>query len=300
MKRTFLFQFCLSGSMLLMIHALPSAMFAQQRQMYSPFQLKEGDVAYAFGASVALHDRPDYKSAVVEYLPAGHSVMVLGETNRFTVLRNMKWQWLKITYTNANGNQREGYVWGGSLTPKKFETKDHVFLLGLDRIIDSAYVDFRIIILQNNKILHSVLIKNVNFLFDFSHIDFEWKENIQGFDSDYNYFELKIFTVEAQVRMPYFFDNKKVLKFPIVVSQSGFVYKSIEFIFPEDKGGIPGMIRVLTRFGALSEHSFDIAEEYTEEVRLTIVNHKIKEKQVYKKSWNCKPYVNCKFLMDSP
>ncbi|WP_196888150.1 SH3 domain-containing protein [Aureivirga sp. CE67] len=113
--------------LLLILLLIPAILFAQGEDSDGYYFLpksvfKKGDEVHLFGDNVKLRQEPNTNCEVVDMLPIGAKVKIIGKTNSFLTLGKEKTPWY---YIEIDGNK--GYVAGAFFANYTAEYKDNQF-----------------------------------------------------------------------------------------------------------------------------------------------------------------------------
>lgn len=228
------------------------------------FSAQEDDYAYANGVFdfeenktqkiftdwTRIRQSPNVSSPVLDSLQSNQQILILKKDETILKLGERRANWYKISYQKGDTTS-EGYVWGGNLAVGYRNKNGYDFLFGLTKTLAKKDPGFNTTIQQNYA---SVKVMEGNTLID--EVSFETGS---GESLSYGSFALesnhKLKNVELTLKatvsgeacgIPGYdqyilFRNKKLIALPQLmnVGDADVYYHSEEFVFPNDKGGIP-------------------------------------------------------------
>ncbi|NPA08507.1 MAG: SH3 domain-containing protein [Chlorobi bacterium] len=228
------------------------------------FSAQEDDYAYANGVFdfeenktqkiftdwTRIRQSPNISSPVLDSLQSNQQILILKKDETILKLGERRANWYKISYQKGDTTS-EGYVWGGNLAVGYRNKNGYDFLFGLTKTLAKKDPGFHTTIQQNYA---SVKVMEGNTLID--EVSFETGS---GESLSYGSFALesnhKLKNVELTLKatvsgeacgVPSYdqyilFRNKKLITLPQLMSvgDADVYYHSEEFVFPNDKGGIP-------------------------------------------------------------
>ncbi|NML59230.1 SH3 domain-containing protein [Chryseobacterium cheonjiense] len=214
------------------------------------FEFEENKVQKIFTDWTRIRQSPNVDSSVLDSLQANQEVVILKKENSVLKLGERSANWYKISY-QKNGKTSEGYLWGGNLCIGYRNKNGYDFLFGLAKTLNKKNPGFEGSIQQNYA---SVKVLEGSILLD--EISFETGSgeslNYGNFVTESNH---KLKNVELTLKatvsgeacgIPSYeqyilFTNKKLVSLPQLmnVGDADVYYHSEEFIFPNDKAGIP-------------------------------------------------------------
>lgn len=228
------------------------------------FSAQEDDYAYANGVFdfeenktqkiftdwTRIRQSPNVTSPVLDSLQSNQQILIVKKDETILKLGERRANWYKISYQKGDTTS-EGYVWGGNLAVGYRNKNGYDFLFGLTKTLAKKDPGFNATIQQNYA---SVKVMEGNTLID--EVSFETGS---GESLSYGSFALesnhKLKNVELTLKatvsgeacgIPSYdqyilFRNKKLITLPQLMSvgDADVYYHSEEFVFPNDKGGIP-------------------------------------------------------------
>ncbi len=226
---------------------------AQEENMTYPdgvFGFEENKPQKIFTDWTRVRKEPDVKSQVTDSLQTNQQVMILKKEETVLRLGERGANWYKVSY--QKGEQvSEGYVWGGNLCVGYRNKNGYDFLFGLSKTVDRKNKDYNETVKQN--------IAGIKIIEGNSLIDEVYFDTGKGEEMSYATFTIesnhKLQNVEltlkamvsgeacgiASYTQYVLFKDKKLVALPQLmnVGDADVYYHSEEFVFPNDKGGIP-------------------------------------------------------------
>ncbi|WP_238555569.1 SH3 domain-containing protein [Chryseobacterium sp. P1-3] len=193
---------------------------------------------------------PDVSAQITDSLQTNSQVMILKKEEKILKLGERRANWYKISYQKGSVAS-EGYVWGGNLCVGYRNKNDYDFLFGLSKTIDKKSKELNTTEKQN---IAGVKVMQGNMLLDEVYFDTGREEELSyaTFDIESNH---KLQNVELTLKAMVsgeacgiasydqyiLFKDKKLIALPQLmnVGDADVFYHSEEYIFPNDKGGIP-------------------------------------------------------------
>lgn len=214
------------------------------------FHFEDNKTQKIFTDYTRVRQSPDINSQILDSLKINQQVLILKKDEKILKLGERRANWYKISYQKDNQNI-EGFIWGGNLAVGYRNKNGYDFLFGLTKTLNKKSPDFDGSIPQNyasvKAVEGSVLIDEVSFetgsgeSLSYGTFTIESNHKLKGVD----------FTLKAMVSgeacgiagydQYILFKNKKLIALPQLmnVGDADVFYHSEEFIFPNDKGGIP-------------------------------------------------------------
>ncbi|MCY1660846.1 SH3 domain-containing protein [Chryseobacterium sp. SL1] len=183
-------------------------------------------------------------------MQSNQQILLLKKDETILKLGEKRANWFKISYQKGD-TTLEGYVWGGNLCVGYRNKNGYDFLFGLTKTLAKKNPDFNGTIQQNYA---SVKVMEGNTLIDEVSFETGSGESLSygSFATESNH---KLKNVELTLKatvsgeacgIPSYdqyilFRNKKLIALPQLMSvgDADVYYHSEEFVFPNDKGGIP-------------------------------------------------------------
>lgn len=225
---------------------------AQENEVYADgvFGFEENKPQKIFTDWTRVRSEPGVNTQITDSLQTNQQVMILTKENAILKLGERSANWYKISYQKGE-NIREGYIWGGNLCVGYRNKNGYDFLFGLSKTIDRKNKEFNEIEKQN---IAGIKVMEGNILIDEVYFDTGRGEELSSaaFSIESNHklqnveFTLKaIVSGEACGIASYdqyvLFKDKKLIVLPQLtnIGDAGAFYHSEEYIFPNDKGGVP-------------------------------------------------------------
>lgn len=225
---------------------------AQENEVYADgvFGFEENKPQKIFTDWTRVRSEPGVNTQITDSLQTNQQVMILTKENAILKLGERSANWYKISYQKGE-NTREGYIWGGNLCVGYRNKNGYDFLFGLSKTIDRKNKEFNEIEKQN---IAGIKVMEGNILIDEVYFDTGRGEELSSaaFSIESNHklqnveFTLKaIVSGEACGIASYdqyvLFKDKKLIVLPQLtnIGDAGAFYHSEEYIFPNDKGGVP-------------------------------------------------------------
>lgn len=249
-------RFLMTGILLLVFHCF-SAQTVDEIYPDTIFDFTENKPQKIFTDWTRIRKDPDVKSQILDSLPTNHQVMILKKEDAVLKLGERAANWYKVSYQKGDFAS-EGYVWGANLCVGYRNRNGYDFLFGLAKTIDRKN-QYNQMEKQN---IAGIKIIEGNTLIDEVYFDAGRGEELRSatFNIESNHklqnveFTLKASTsgdacTIASYDQYVFFKDKKLVTLPrlMSVSDAGVFYHSEEFIFPNDKGGIPNAFILKTK-----------------------------------------------------
>ncbi|WP_294248767.1 SH3 domain-containing protein [uncultured Chryseobacterium sp.] len=229
-------------------------LLSAQEEVYANgiFNFEENKARRIFTSGTRIRRSPGVDAPVLDSLQANQPIMVLKKEEMVLKLGERVANWYKISYLK-NDRNAEGYVWGGNLCIGYRNKNGYDFLLGLTKTVYKKDPKFQGEDIPQN--IAAVKMMEGNTVLD--EVSFETGS---GESLSYGSFSIESghrlenvdFTVKATVSgeacgIPGYdqyilFTGKKLIALPQLMSvgDADVYYHHEEFIFPNDKGGIPG------------------------------------------------------------
>ncbi len=228
--------------------------FSAQEEEYvytnGVFNFEEGKTQKIFTDWARVRQSPDVKGQILDSLQTNQQVLILKKENTVLQLGERVANWYKLSY-QQNNETKEGYIWGGSLAVGYRNKNGLDFLFGLSKTIDKKDKEFNQVYPQN---IASVKVMEGNQLVDEVSFDTGSGESLSyaafTIESDHKLTNVQ-FTLKATVSgeacgiagydQYILFINKKLVALPQLmnVGDADVYHHGEEFVFPNDKGGIP-------------------------------------------------------------
>lgn len=225
---------------------------AQENEAYADgiFGFEENKAQKIFTDWTRVRLDPGVNGKIADSLQANQQIMILKKEEGVLKLGERAANWYKISYQKGD-NTLEGYVWGGNLCVGYRNKNGYDFLFGLSKTIDRKNKEFNEIEKQN---IAGIKVMEGNTLIDEVYFDTGKGEELSSgsfnIESSHKLQNVE-FTLKAGVSgeacgiagydQYVLFKDKKLIALPQLmnVGDAGAFYHSEEFVFPNDKGGIP-------------------------------------------------------------
>ncbi|MDR6403793.1 MULTISPECIES: SH3 domain-containing protein [Chryseobacterium] len=228
--------------------------FSAQEEAFANgvFNFEENKSQKIFTDWARVRESPDENSQILDSLQTNQQVLILKKEDKVLKLGERSANWYKISYQKGN-TASEGYIWGGNLSIGYRNKNGYDFLFGLLKTVDKKDKKFNESYKQN---IAAIKIVEGNTLIDEAAFETGSGENLSfaTFNIESNHKLKNVeFTLKATVSgeacgiaahdQYLLFKNKKLITLPQLmnVGDAGIYYHSEEFIFPNDKGGIPNV-----------------------------------------------------------
>lgn len=226
---------------------------AQEEEMaYSNgvFNFEENKTQKIFTDWTRVRKEPNVNSQILDSLQTNQQVLILKRDETILKLGERRANWYKVSYQKGEVAS-EGYVWGGNLCVGYRNKNGYDFLFGLTKTVDRKDKQFNESFQQN---IAAIKVVEGNTL-----IDEVFFDTGRGEELSYGSFTIesshKLQNVEmtlkamvsgeacgiASYSQYVLFKDKKMIVLPQLmnVGDADVYYHSEEFIFPNDKGGVP-------------------------------------------------------------
>lgn len=226
---------------------------AQEENVIYPdgvFGFEENKPQKIFTDWSRVRKEPDVKSEVTDSLQTNQQVMILKKEAAVLRLGERGANWYKISYQKGDAVS-EGYIWGGNLCVGYRNKNGYDFLFGLSKTVDRKSKDYNETVKQN--------IAGIKVMQGTSLTDEVYFDTGRGEELSYAAFSVESghklknaeLTLKAVVSgeacgiagydQYVLFADKKLVALPQLmnVGDADVYYHSEEFVFPNDKGGIP-------------------------------------------------------------
>lgn len=240
----------LTALLLLMLQLLT----AQENEVYADgvFNFTENKTQKIFTDWTRVRKEPGVNTQIIDSLQSNQQVMILQKEEAVPVLQlgERKANWYKVSYQKGE-LLSEGYVWGGNLCVGYRNKNGYDFLFGLSKTIEKKTKPLNEIEKKN---IAGIKVMEGNTLVDEVYFDTGKGEELSfaSFNIESNHkLENVELTLKAMVSgeacgiatydQYALFRDKKLVALPQLmnVGDAGAYYHSEEYVFPNDKGGIP-------------------------------------------------------------
>ncbi|KQT26020.1 hypothetical protein ASG22_04845 [Chryseobacterium sp. Leaf405] len=215
------------------------------------FSFEENKIQKIFTDHTRIRQSPNVSAQILDSLQTNQQVLILKKDEKILKLGERKANWYKISYQKGDKTS-EGYIWGGNLAVEYKNKNGYDFLFGLTKTINKKDKEYPDIIIQQN--IAAIKAVEGNTLID--EVSFETGS---GESLSYGTFTIesnhKLQNVELTLKAVVsgeacgiasydqyvLFKDKKLIVLPQLmnVGDADIYHHSEEFIFPNDKGGIP-------------------------------------------------------------
>lgn len=224
-----------------------------QEEVYANgiFKFEENKPQKIFTDQARVRQQPNQDAKILDSLSTNQQVLILNKDNVILKLGERVANWYKISYLK-DGRTSEGYIWGGNLCIGYRNKNGYDFLLGLTKTITKKDPHFPTEAIQQN--MAAVKMMNGNTVIDEVSFETGSGESLSygNFTVESNHKLKNVeFTLKATVSgeacgIPGYdqyilMTGKKMIALPQLmgVGDADVYYHNEEFIFPNDKGGVP-------------------------------------------------------------
>lgn len=239
-------------SLLILFSVFVMQIVSAQEEVYANgvFSFEENKTQKIFTDFTRVRQEPNVNSQILDSLQTNQPILIIKKDEKILQLGERSSNWYKVSYQKAD-QTLEGYVWGANLCIGYRNKDGYDFLFGISKTIDKKDKEFNQNYKQN---IASIKAVEENTL-----IDEVFFETGSGESLSYGTFTIESnhqlknvdFTLKAMVSgeacgiasydQYVLFKNKKLIGLPQLmnVGDADVYYHNEEFIFPNDKGGIP-------------------------------------------------------------
>lgn len=227
---------------------------AQENEVYADgvFNFTENKNQKIFTDWTRVRKEPGVNSQVLDSLQSNQQIMILKKEETVPVLQlgERRANWYKISYQKGE-IMTEGYIWGGNLSVGYRNKNGYDFLFGLSKTVDRKNKSLNEIEKQN---IAGIKVMEGNTLIEEIYFDTGRGEELStasfNIESNHKLQDVE-FTLKAMVSgeacgiaaydQYVLYKDKKLIALPQLmnVGDAGAYYHSEEYVFPNDKGGIP-------------------------------------------------------------
>ncbi|AZB08440.1 SH3 domain-containing protein [Chryseobacterium sp. G0162] len=227
---------------------------AQENEVYADgvFNFTENKNQKIFTDWTRVRKEPGVNAQMLDSLQSNQQVMILKKEEGVPVLQlgERRANWYKISYQKGDVTS-EGYVWGGNLCVGYRNKNGYDFLFGLSKTVDRKIKDLNE---PNKQNIAGIKVMEGNTLIDEVYFDTGKGEELStasfSIESNHKLQEVE-FTLKAMVSgeacgigtydQYVLYKDKKLIALPQLmnIGDAGAYYHSEEYVFPNDKGGIP-------------------------------------------------------------
>lgn len=215
------------------------------------FSFEENKTQKIFTDWTRIRQSPNVNSQILDSLQTNQQVLILKKDETILKLGERRANWYKISYQKGDKTS-EGYIWGGNLCVGYRNKNGYDFLFGLTKTINKKDKQYPEINIQQN--IASVKVVEGNDLIDEVSFETGSAESLSygtfNIESNHKFQNVEL-TLKATVSgeacgIPSYdqyilFKDKKLVALPQLMSvgDADVYYHTEEFVFPNDKGGIP-------------------------------------------------------------
>jgi hypothetical protein len=215
------------------------------------FQFEENKTQKIFTDQTRIRQSPNVNSRILDSLSTNQQVLILKKEETILKLGERRANWYKISYQKGDTTS-EGYIWGGNLSVGYRNKNGYDFLFGLTKTVSKKDKESPEITIQQN--IAAIKVVEGNTLIDEVSFDTGSAESLSygTFNIESNH---KLQNVELTLKATVsgeacgiasydqyvLFKDKKLIVLPQLmnVGDADVYYHTEEFVFPNDKGGIP-------------------------------------------------------------
>lgn len=227
---------------------------AQENEGYADgvFNFTENKNQKIFTDWTRVRKEPGVNAQILDSLQSNQQVMILKKEETVPVLQlgERRANWYKISYQKGDATS-EGYIWGGNLCVGYRNKNGYDFLFGLSKTVDRKNKSLNEIVKQN---IAGIKVMEGNTLIEEIYFDTGSGEELStasfNIESNHKLQDVE-FTLKAMVSgeacgiatydQYVLYKDKKLIALPQLmnVGDAGVYYHSEEYVFPNDKGGVP-------------------------------------------------------------
>lgn len=215
------------------------------------FHFEDNKTQKIFTDFTRIRQSPNVNAQILDSLQTNQQILILKQDETILKLGERRANWYKISYQKGDKTS-EGYVWGGNLCVGYRTKNGYDFLFGLTKTINKKDKEYPEIVIKQN--IASIKMVEGNILIDEVSFDTGSAESLSygTFNIESNHKLKNIeFTLKAMVSgeacgIPSYdqyvlVKDKKMIVLPQLmnVGDADVYYHSEQFVFPNDKGGIP-------------------------------------------------------------
>lgn len=226
--------------------------FSAQEEMYAQgvFGFEENKTQKIFTDWSRLRQEPNINSQILDSLQTNQQILILKKDANVLALGERVANWYEVAYQKEN-QTITGYIWGGNLCIGYRNKKGYDFLFGISKTVDKIDKKYNqnykqniasIKVIEGNNLVNEVFfdtgsgesLSYGSFVIESNHklknVDFTLKATVSGEACGIAGYDQYIL-----------FKDKKLIALPQLmnVGDADIYHHSEEFIFPNDKGGIP-------------------------------------------------------------
>lgn len=240
-------------SFLITVFLFVLQLFSAQEEIYANgvFNFEENKTQKIFTDFTKVRREPNINAQILDSLKSNQQVLIINKDHSVLQLGERIANWYKVSYQKANQATGEGFVWGGNLAVGYRNKGGYDFLFGLTKTLSKKNPEFDGSFPQN---YGSVKVFEGSRMIDEVTFETGSGESLSygTFSVESNHQLKKVdLTLKATVSgeacgiagydQYVLFTNKKLIALPQLmnVGDADIYHHSEEFIFPNDRGGIP-------------------------------------------------------------
>lgn len=215
------------------------------------FHFEENKTQKIFTDFTRIRQSPNVNAQILDSLQTNQQILILKQDETILKLGERRANWYKISYQKGDKTS-EGYVWGGNLCIGYRTKNGYDFLFGLTKTINKKDKEYPEIVIKQN--IAAIKMVEGNTLIDEVSFDTGSGESLSygTFNIESNHKLKNVeFTLKAMVSgeacgiasydQYVLMKDKKMIVLPQLmnVGDADVYYHSEQFVFPNDKGGIP-------------------------------------------------------------
>ena len=215
------------------------------------FHFEDNKTQKIFTDFTRIRQSPNVNAQILDSLQTNQQILILKQDETILKLGERRANWYKISYQKGDKTS-EGYVWGGNLCVGYRTKNGYDFLFGLTKTINKKDKEYPEIVIKQN--IASIKMVEGNTLIDEVSFDTGSGESLSygTFNIESNHKLKNVeFTLKAMVSgeacgiasydQYVLVKDKKMIVLPLLmnVGDADVYYHSEQFVFPNDKGGIP-------------------------------------------------------------
>lgn len=229
--------------------------FSAQEEEYEyangVFHFEDNKTQKIFTDWTRIRQSPNVNAQILDSLQTNQQILILKKEETILKLGERRANWYKISYQKGD-KTTEGYVWGGNLAVGYRNKNGYDFLFGLTKTINKKDKQYPEINIQQN--IAAIKVVEGNTLIDEVAFHTGSGESLSygtfNIESNHKLQNVEL-TLKAMVSgeacgiasydQYVLFKDKKLVALPQLmnVGDADVYYHSEEFVFPNDKGGIP-------------------------------------------------------------
>lgn len=215
------------------------------------FHFEENKTQKIFTDFTRIRQSPNVNAQILDSLQTNQQILILKQDETILKLGERRANWYKISYQKGDKTS-EGYVWGGNLCVGYRTKNGYDFLFGFTKTINKKDKEYPEIVIKQN--IAAIKMVEGNTLIDEVSFDTGSAESLSygTFTIESNHKLKNVeFTLKAMVSgeacgiasydQYVLVKDKKMIVLPQLmnVGDADVYYHSEQFVFPNDKGGIP-------------------------------------------------------------